>query len=240
MRVLSLILVCFLIQAPVFAKKNERKTKEEKSKIDTQYTYQTTKEDQTTEKTWVVEKKEDYYFIIGKTKTGLTEIECDEEGYFSRFYSKSFDEPAEYEIVRDGNHLWINGTFNGKKKSNYYLLKRNPWIQELGFGLKGFAMSNEETFYFCIVNASDFALHDMIAKKQEIAPLVIRENEYQAQKIHLTLPGLKGMFWSAEIWFDPKTGDCLLYKGNEGPSTPITTITLSSKKSFTSRKSKKK
>lgn len=203
-----------------------------------QYTYKSVKEDQSTKTIWNVKQKDEMYYINGKSKNSLTEIECDDQGYFDRFYSKSFDQPIEYEIIRDGNHLWANGTFHGKKKSEYHFLKRNPWLQQLGFGLRAFAASTDETFYFCILNESDFALHDMVAKKQEIAPLKIDGKEYQAQKLHLTLPGFKGMFWSAEIWYDTKSGDCLLYKGNEGPKTPITTITLSSKKHLTKKNKK--
>lgn len=197
----------------------------------TSYVYRSDTEGDVSDTTWVTEMKDDYIEIKGKNKEGSTLMECCPEDYtFDRFSYKSAIEPTQYEFVREGNILYIDADVNGKKTSLHHILKRNPWIQQLGFGLKGFAASKDKTYYFCILSQKDFALHDMVAKKEGIFPLKVGNKEYKAKKIHLTLAGFKSLFWSAEIWYDVATGDCILYKGDEGPSTPITVITLSAKK----------
>jgi hypothetical protein len=71
----------------------------------------------------------------------------------------------------------------------------------------------------------------MVAKKQGIEKLTIKEKTYDALEVVVTLQGFKSMFWKAQVWYDVKTNDLLQYKSNEGPHTPTTTVTLISKTS---------
>lgn len=195
------------------------------------YTYHSDTGGVSSNTTWIVEPRENYVEIKGTSDDGTTLMECCSEDYtFDKYTYKSTKEPIEYEFVRDGNILYVNANIKGEKKSLHHILKRNPWIQQLGFGLKGFAKSKAKNYYFCILSQKDFSLHDMAAKKEGVFPLKIGDKEYKAKKINLSLTGFKSLFWSAEIWFDTKTGDCLLYKGDEGPNTALTVTTLSSKK----------
>ena len=105
-----------------------------------------------------------------------------------------------------------------------YHLGQKLWLQDFNFALKPFVESAKTTLKFNIINPDDFSLVEMIASKIDTGKLTIDGKEYQAQKINLTLPGFKSMFWSAEMWYDLQEKNMLMFKANEGPGTPLTTI----------------
>ena len=180
--------------------------------------------------TWTVEKKDDKILIEGEEKNAITKLICKPSFEIENYSFEIKDEKTNYEISKDKNILHLKGLSKNKKIEKKFNIKNTPWIQQLSFGLIPFMASKKKSLKFYIVNPRDFSLIKMVVKKQNLETLSIKDKKYKAQKIKVTLPGIKKFFWKAYLYFDTETNDFLKYVGNTGPNTPIKTTLLNSKK----------
>jgi hypothetical protein len=135
-----------------------------------------------------------------------------------------------YEFYKEGSVIKAKGLIQGENLlAEFKASKKNPWIQEFDFGLRPLLESSKSSLNFQLINPKNFKMHKMVAKKEKQEVLKIGTTTYEAVLVEITLQGFKSMFWKAQIWYDKKTHDLLLYKANEGPNTPVTTVTLISK-----------
>ena len=197
----------------------------------TTYTYEKAKEGVKTTTTWTItQKAKDQITLIAKNKEFSTKIKAD-KNYNTKKYAFSSDKTHEdYTLRSEGSSIIAKGIIKGRQRTKTIKLGKNPWLQDFCFNLTPFISSSAKEFAFSMIYPADFSLIDMIAKKQERAKITLANKEYDAQKIYLTLPGFKGKFWSAELWYDLKNKNMLLFIANEGPGTPITTIIFTGKK----------
>jgi len=200
------------------------------SKSKMKYVYTEETNGTKTKTTWKLKGKENQINIEGNNQYEKISIETDKNFNLSKFKYINKSKKTDYTIERENNSLLCSGIVNNKKISD----KKNnigsyAWIQQFGFGLKKFSLSNENKYIFYSVNPNNFSVNKLQAKKQKIENLTINNKNYSAQKISLSLTGFKSLFWTAKIWFDTKDGTMLMYKGNEGPNTPTTTVIFESK-----------
>ncbi len=135
-----------------------------------------------------------------------------------------------YEFFVEGSVIKAKGLIQGETLlAEFKASKKMPWIQEFDFGLRPLLESSKNSINFQLINPKNFKMHKMVAKKEKQESLKIGTTTYEAVLVEITLHGFKSMFWKAQVWYDKKTHDLLLYKANEGPNTPLTTVTLISK-----------
>lgn len=178
---------------------------------------------------WEVNNKGSILYIKGDSEESVTCIECTSDYIFQRFTDTLKDTSQKIEYIREKKQLEVTQEKEGKVRKKSYDLKNLPWVQDFGFGLQPFLSSSDGEYYFYIINPKDLTINEMVAKKQEIATKKFGDQEFEAQKVKITLTGFYSRFWKAELWFDLKTHQLLMYKANEGPSTPTTTLTFKSK-----------
>jgi hypothetical protein len=172
------------------------------------------------------EKNEYLVEIEGKEqKTTLTAVfPFSLKSYISK-KNKDF-----FEFILEGSTIKAKGTVEGESLSaEFKVSKKNPWIQEFDFGLRPLLASSKNHLNFQLINPKNFKMHKMVAKKEKQESLKLGNKTYKAILVEITLQGFKSMFWKAQIWYDNDTYDLLQYKANEGPNTPLTTVTLISK-----------
>lgn len=179
---------------------------------------------------WVLEQKKSQWLLNGESLGGKTQLiagPTQTETQSFSYVSKHSDN--QYRIHREGNSLQALRKTQEGKIEKHFPLNGEAWVQEFDFSFRPFIRSKCDEFKFCIVHPKKLSLHHMVAYKLGTDPITIHEKTFQALKVKVTLRGLKKLFWHADLWFDPKSGDLLKYQANEGPNTPTSTITLISK-----------
>lgn len=193
-----------------------------------QWTYQETVEGMSVNTEWFVEKEGNTLHLKGVSPKSTIDIDCTPDYVLEKmkYVSKKSNTPKEYLCQRVDNRLLIEAKEENSKEEKRYSIGNSPWIQEFGFGLRPFMAAASAFYKFCIINPKDLTLNHMIARKEKIEMLEIDGKSYKTQKIKITLQGFKKVFWTAYAWFDVETHNLVLYRGNKGPNTPTTTITL--------------
>ena len=137
-----------------------------------------------------------------------------------KYLYSSKKESTNYQFLKEKNKVLAEGIVKNKKIKKSHKLKY-PWIQNFSLGFKPFVLSKKKFLKFVVLNPKDFSFQKLIAKKKGKEILKINKKNYEAQKIEISLPGFKKMFWKAKIWFCNKTNKFLKYEGNSGPKTPV-------------------
>jgi VCBS repeat-containing protein len=197
----------------------------------TEYVYIDEIKGKKTETIWTIDEKDNQIYIEGSNPQEKISIVTDSNYAFQNFNYINTSKKTDYKIKRINNILQCSGQIKNSKiadKDNN--IGKTPWVQQFCFGLKKISISNENSYIFYSVNPKNFSVNKIQAKKKNIENITINNKNYKAQKITVSLTGFKSLFWSAQIWFDVEDGTMLLYKGNEGPNTPTTTVTFKSKK----------
>jgi hypothetical protein len=119
-------------------------------------------------------------------------------------------------IARQSDQITITATRHGETKTKTHKGVKEPWIQELYFGLKTFTLSRQPKLKYVSINPDDLSLVPMVLTRKEVETI----DGHRAQKLHMTVDGWKSRFWEAWSWTDPETGLLIQKKGNRGPLTP--------------------
>ena len=213
--ILSLILFCSFFKLDDFFSKKT-------------ITYEETTAGKTIKTIWTIKSKDKDLLITATNQSGITKIDCTKEYHINTFSYNTHDEKTKYVIKKENGKLIAEGTLDGNKEKKEYDIGELAWIQDFGYGLIPFLKSSKKELEFAIISPKDFDMHKLLTEKDLIEKIEVNGKEYNCRKLTITLPGIKGMFWSAQIWFDIKTDQFIKYTGNSGPNTPITTILLKS------------
>ncbi len=213
MRIIIFLLICLNLSAEVT------------------YIYNKDMEGRVSKTTWTLDlnNTDDMLYITGESLTGKTIVVATPERITKSFTYGMKNQSNTYSVFRDGPYLIATQEINGEKSVQEFHIGNNTWVQEFDFCFKPFIHSDQRSFKFSIVHPKKMSLHSMVATKQRYEMLEIHGKTYEAIRVKLTLTGFKKMFWHADLWFDPQAGDLLKYMANEGPNTPLSTITLFSK-----------
>lgn len=181
--------------------------------------------------TWTLDfqEKENILHINGDSLSGKTLIITTPERVTQSFTYQSKNKKSQYSIHRDGDYLIASREVNGERTERQFHIRNGSWVQEFDFCFKPYVLSNFRDFKFSIIHPKKMSLHNMIATKQGFEQININGKIYDALKVKVTLTGFKKMFWHANLWYDVQAGDLIKYMANDGPNTPLSTITLFSK-----------
>lgn len=191
------------------------------------YVYNKDVEGRESKTTWTVALKGGDLHITGESLSGKTQIITTPERVTKKFTHQSGKN--EYTIIREGSKLKAQKNVNGQFSERQFNLGNDLWVQEFDFSFKPFILSDYRDFKFSIIHPKNLDLHDMVATKQSFEKIDLHGVTREAIKVKVTLTGFKKMFWHADLWFDPQSGDLLKYMATEGPNTPLSVITLFSK-----------
>ncbi len=186
------------------------------------YTYQSETGGKTTKTHWTVTTDGDEMEAIGKSEGDNTTINY---GSNLPLNFKEVKTDSTFEVKYHSGAITATLVKDGQSQEKKYSLNTN-WIQEFNFPLREFILGKNDSYRFAIVSPKDLSLNQMKAQKKGLQNIEIMGKSVEALFVDISLTGFQSMFWSAKTWFDPKTGDLLLYKANEGPGTPLTTQTL--------------
>lgn len=171
--------------------------------------------------TWTYKKTKKGIELTGKERNSTTIIDCYSD---LTFHKVSINDKLIY--YREGNTLFAK-TPRGKRD---YKIGGTPWVQQFWFGMIPFVQSADRVLTFYVVNPRNLDLVKLKAIKRDVVKLTLNEKTYDALRIKVTLPGFKGAFWKAYIYFNVEDSEFLKYVGNSGPGTPTETITFVSRK----------
>lgn len=178
--------------------------------------------------TYSVTKDKNEFVVDIEGKEQKTTLIADNPFVLKKYISQKNKDS--FEFLQEGSVIRAKGTIQGESLSaEFKVSKKNPWIQEFDFGLRPLLASSKTHLNFQLINPKNFKMHKMVANKERQETLKLGDSTYEATLVEITLQGFKSMFWKAQIWYDSKTHDLLQYKANEGPNTPVTTVTLISK-----------
>ncbi|WP_420422607.1 hypothetical protein [Simkania sp.] len=224
MQLLKLFLLSCLFIAPLVSKEEEPPSK-------VTYVYKKEIEGRTSETTWILQEKDKNVHIQGISGNGETLIITSPPVNTQCFSYQSKNEKNEYYIHRDGPYLFAKRSDGEQVTQKEFNIGDDFWIQEFDFTFRPFILSTADSLKFYIVHPTKLSLHHMIAtKSSRLEQVKVQGETHDAIKVKVTLTGFKKMFWKAELWFERNTGDLLKYMANEGPNTPMSVITLFSKK----------
>lgn len=179
---------------------------------------------------WRIEKQTDTTAALTVTNTR------NETAYTSKnnsllevtqWHLKNPSAKTELSAERQKNSIVINGTFKGGPFTKTLAIDDDPWFQPMSFSLTVFVGSKADLITFWTLNPDTLNAFKMKAAKVSVETLKINEKEIPAQKVKVSLLGIRSAFWHAYYWFSTKDGTFLKYEGVDGPpGTPLTITTL--------------
>ncbi len=195
-----------------------------------QYSYKETTDGKVIKSTWSLKREKKDFLVEETSSVETTSALYTEKFIIKKYTNKKNHEDTEYEMYIDQKQIVAKGKVKSKEYFKKIHLNGKLWIQDFKFGLKNFLKSSKSEFKFILISPKDFTSNLMVATKEGIENIKIDATNYKTQKIKITLPGFRGHFWKAEIWYNIKTNDLIKYVSNEGPGTPTTTLILDQKK----------
>lgn len=189
---------------------------------------QTLRDDGTVEQaTWTSVERDNTTYINGDNMFDEIKIKAKNNDAFF-WHTKSKDGKTDITVTKDSASISMEGTLNGKAISKTIKNKGNsPWLPAPGLMLEGFAKSDKPKAQFYIFSSADKKLVKMVAKKAGTTSLTIEDKTYDALHVEMTPPGIKSMFWKADLYYDSITGTFLKYGGLLGPpGSPYITMEL--------------
>jgi len=160
---------------------------------------------------------------------GIAKLIYQPKYILKEYFFESTAKHIDLKCSLDNRKLTVKGKSQGREITKKYNIS-SKWIQDFNFGFHEFLEAQNREMTFLMLNPNDFTINEMIVKKQNIEKIKIGHINYNAQKVEVTLPGFKSMFWKAQIWYDLESYDLIKYIADKGPGTPVTTILLESKK----------
>ena len=193
------------------------------------YVYKNITGSKETTNTLLMKKKKDDYSITETSDLGITNSVYSFKYVLKEMHVQSAKEDSDYKFTINKRKLSLKGRAFGRKIKREYTLA-DRWVQDFTFGLRPFLDSKRQNYSFVILSPNDFTTNELIASKDGIEKIKIGDTTYNTQRVKITLPGFKSMFWKADAWYDLGTFDLIKYRANKGPGTPMSTLILNSKK----------
>lgn len=150
--------------------------------------------------------------------------------YTQKYEVSRKEESLSFIAEKKDKQIHISGTKNGKPITKIMDLKNQNWVQTPGLVLHPFIKSNDSKIVFSLLSIASQSLIEMTLRKQELITKKINNKSQKTLKTSVSPTGILGWFWSADLYFDPTTGDLLEYIGPLGGwGSPILKLTLSKK-----------
>ena len=176
---------------------------------------------------WTIKTSTQNRVLVGNMATGLVKLISDNANKTHSWSYISETEKTDLKVHREENKLIMLGTVHGKTVNKKVKIDDNPWIQVPGLQLTNFIKSDKKLQEFWIVSVENATIEKLIVYKKNRVNLEVDKKSFPAQRVKITLPDFRGMFWSAWYWFNEENGLFIKYKGlNGGPGSPETVVTL--------------
>jgi len=166
---------------------------------------------------------------LGSERTTLL---IDEEIAVQKWTMDSKDLDAIITADRNGNKINLNVHYNnGLKDRKTLKIGKEPWYQSVPYCLKDFVSSQDSTRVFWSIRLSTLTATRMKAVKLGFEEVALSDKIILAQKVKVSLTGMRSLVWSSYYWFNPESGIFLKYEGVNGPPGTPKTITTFIKRS---------
>jgi hypothetical protein len=183
-----------------------------------------------TQLNWNIEKQNDATTELTVTNNSNGTIYTSKNNVYLEVIQWHLKNPlAKTELTawRQKNLIFVKGTLNGKSFKKTLSIDTDPWFQPMSFSLAQFVQSESLAITFWTLNPDNLKAFKMRATKVTTETLRINRKEALAQKVKVSLTGLRATIWQAHYWFSTKDGTFLKYEGIDGPpGTPLTVTTL--------------
>lgn len=223
--------VALIALVPLSLHAKEQKEKKKESESGYAYMYKKEVQGNTTTSKWTITEKGHTYEMKGQSPVGKTTVIAN-KNLDTLCFDVTTSSGGTGKMTKDKGMLYASKhTASGDEMHrSYKALKSIPWIQELNFSFRPFILSNDKSFKFQIINPKNLSIHTLVSTKVGTEQLELHGTKYDTIRVKMTLTGFEKMFWGARVWYDSKTGDLVKYIANEGPGTPVSTLTLFSRK----------
>ena len=142
------------------------------------------------------------------------------------FFTKP-SEKSDIKVKREGNFLFIDGTFKGKGIHDRMPIDERPWYQATSLSLKDFVFSTDQERTFWVLLSDSLSPVKFRAVKEATKSIKIGNASYDAIRIVMRPAGLKTLLWKGEYWFNLEEGILLRFQGPTGlPGSAMSEIII--------------
>ena len=173
--------------------------------------------------------KEGIFLITMKDEYRDSRHYFEPEGYTIRWEHSDTKLGHDFDVVRMGEKVAIQGTFQGKTIDKTVEIDEDMWTNKVDHALSDWVRSDEEEVEFWILKlSSDLDPLKIRAEKVGYEVINLNHRTFQTIKVKLTLCGFfLSHLWSSYYWYRKEDGLFLKFRGAMGrPGTPLTTIEL--------------
>lgn len=194
----------------------------------TDYTYQVLDKDSIVQVIYRIKKQDNGYLMTYGDNQSKGAIQTDSNYCTVRMEMTQPASQNQIVISRDESGLNLQGLMNGKLIDKTISLGSDPWYGNY-FSLTKFVLSDKsrQEYYMVMPDPKEVSVMKMVAIKEQKETLQLGKQKVDTQKVRITLPDWRGMFWSSFLWF--RLSDGLLVKTEElrgPPGTPLTKMEL--------------
>ncbi len=129
-------------------------------------------------------------------------------------------------ISRTGDTLLFEGYWGGENVRESEKIEDVPWYGTF-FLIGEFAASGGDETPFVITIADGQRVFTMKAIREETGEIEVPAGSFEAVRVKVTFPDIRGLFWSSRFWFRAADGVPLRSEERRGgPGTPLTVVEL--------------
>ena len=164
-----------------------------------------------------------------KDSSGKTSLyKTDSSGSTLQWQLNDAAGPTNLVAKRDGKAILVSGTFKGETIKKKVAIDHAPWYQSIALSLAWFVKSDKPSIVFWSLRPDKLLPFKLKAKKVKTEFINLNGKRVEAERVKITLTGLKSMFWQSNYWFRKSDNLFIRYEGVDGPpGTPETVTTLS-------------
>jgi hypothetical protein len=138
------------------------------------------------------------------------------------------DSPATETAVharREGAFIEVAGMVQGEAVHKTWEIDEAPWYQAMTLSLQPFAVSSQATVEYWTMRPDTLTVHKVKAEKEDVELVRAGKEEIEAQRVRVSLTGLKSCLWHCFYWYATGEGTFLKHEGSFGlPGLPHKTI----------------
>lgn len=128
---------------------------------------------------------------------------------------------------RDGDHITVVGTVEGKPYRRTVELGKTPWLQPLSLALRVQAVDGPKEQVFWMLRPDTFQPIKLKATTDGEETIVVEGAALVARRVRVGVPGSIAGLWHSLYWFRASDGVFVRYEGVFGlPFVPRTVVVL--------------
>ena len=183
---------------------------------------------QTYVNTWKISPSKNGFIINGSTNFESVTIHTDSDYNTIKWKLIRPQDNVNITASRTKNIITIKGVHYNQSINKALEIDSTAWIQLPGLQLSTFIKSTKDSTTRWILSWDKLDKNMMKFNKVTThKALIINNNSLKSTEVLMKPTGYKGLFWSANLWFDPTTGLYQKYSGPRGGlKSPKTLVEL--------------